>query len=109
MVSLFRASPVYETVQYTRLANGRIAAQLSRRVQEWVLTGSSRQLDFPETRRGPLRPGTASRAAPGNGTALARSSIGGNRRDDFRKTLHGFRRARERPWPRYARWESGGC
>src|SRR5215469_6285828 len=37
--------------------------------------------------------------AAGQGTALARSSMGGNRRDDFRETLHISPRARERPWP----------
>ena len=30
------------------------------------------------------------------------SSIGENRRDDFRETLHGCRVPRERPWARYA-------
>src|SRR5690348_8486372 len=37
--------------------------------------------------------------AAGQGAALARYSIGGNRRDDFRETLHISPRARERPWP----------
>ena len=30
------------------------------------------------------------------------SSIGENRRDDFRETLHGYRAPRERPWARCA-------
>jgi hypothetical protein len=35
-------------------------------------------------------------------------SIGENRRDDFRETLHDFRGPRERPWARCASSDTGG-
>src|SRR6185437_15796753 len=67
----------------THFAAGQGAALACGLLAEIVETISARPYTF---RRG-----------PGSGPGLW--SIGGNRRDDFRETLHVSPRARERPWP----------